>query len=197
MFEGIIQSVGKVKDTTQNKAILAVSVLMPEAWKVTLGESVSVNGICSTVAKKSSKEFTVEYMRETLRKTAASHFKSGNDLNLERSLRFGDPINGHFVYGHVDAVGTIKKIRKEGKSKILNISLPKEFLGLVVYKGSVAVDGTALTVSKKTRTGFEVALIPFTLKNTNFDLKKAGDKVNIETDIIGKYIANHAAKANG
>ena len=154
----------------------------------------SINGICSTVAKKSARDFEVTYIPETLRKTTAKDFVIGSVINLEKSLCVGDTLDAHFVTGHIDTVGMIQNIKNEGKSKIFSITLPKEFLDYIVYKGSITIDGVGLTVSLKTSKGFEVSLIPYTLSNTNLDKRKVGDRVNIETDMIGKYVLNYAKK---
>jgi riboflavin synthase len=186
MFTGIVRTTGKIKSTQQNKGILTVSVSAKLPAK--LGESLAVNGVCSTVARKGKGHLIFEYMPETLRKTNLANLNLNEIVNIEPSLRRGDPIDGHFVTGHIDTVGRIVNVRGEGESKVFSVSLPKEFWKYIVYKGSVTVDGVALTISKKVKGGFEVSLIPYTLANTNLNAKMAGDTVNVECDIIAKYI---------
>ncbi len=188
MFTGIVKDKGKVRRIEEKKGVLSVAVSVTDKWKIKLGESIAVNGVCSTVARNSAKEIGFEYMPETLRVSNVRSLQAGQIVNLEPSLRHGDPVDGHFVTGHVDTVGEIVKLRREEGSKTLEVSLAKEFLKYVVYKGSVTVDGVALTVSKKFKNTFEVSLIPYTLSHTNLDERKIGDIVNIECDIIAKYI---------
>lgn len=188
MFTGIIQKTTKVKSIKKQNDILSVSFELPKKLKLSLGASVSINGICSTVTKLDKNNFAVEYMKETVRMTTVEKMKVGLTANFENSLKVGDSLDGHFVYGHIDAVGIIKNISYEGDSTIIKILIPNEPMKYVVYKGSIAVDGVSLTVSKKNRDSFEVSLIPYTLSNTNLGNAKVGDRVNIETDILGKYI---------
>jgi riboflavin synthase len=190
MFTGIIQAQIKLKNIKRNNDILLMGFEFPEIKnsKLILGGSVSLNGICSTISSISKSEFGVGYMRETINKTTVGEFASGDILNFENSLKIGDGLDGHFVYGHIDCVGKIKSIKQEGSSKVLEISIPKEFLKYVVYKGSIAIDGVSLTVSKKNKNSFEVSLIPYTLSKTNLDKKVVGDNLNIETDALGKYV---------
>ncbi|MFA6050327.1 MAG: riboflavin synthase [Candidatus Paceibacterota bacterium] len=188
MFTGIIKATSKVKKTFENKGILDVSIEAPKGWKAKLGESIALNGVCSTVSRKTAKEISFEYMPETLDKTNVGELSVGDVVNLETSLRLGDSLDGHFVTGHIDAVGKIVKIKKEGKSKVFSVSIPKELRKYIAYKGSVTIDGIALTISKKTAQGFEVSLIPYTLAHTNLDSRKEDDTVNIECDIIAKYL---------
>jgi riboflavin synthase len=188
MFTGIIKATSKVKKTFKNKGILDVSIETPKGWKIKLGESIALNGVCSTVARKKGKGISFEYMPETLSKTNVGKLSLGDIVNLETSLRLGDSLDGHFVTGHIDAVGKIVKIKIEGKSKVFSVSIPKELRQYIAYKGSVTIDGVALTISKKTAQGFEVSLIPYTLTHTNLDSRKEGDTVNVECDIIAKYL---------
>lgn len=189
MFTGIIQELGRVSNV-KGSDVLSVLIERPGTWKIKLGESIAVNGVCSTVAHKSAKGIGFDYMRETLRVSAAGNLHTGDTVNLERSLRHGDPIDGHFVSGHIDCVGVVKEIKLEGKSKVIAITISKEFLKYIAYKGSVTIDGVALTVSKKLKGEFEVSLVPYTLKHTNLDKRKMGDKVNIECDMVAKYLVD-------
>ena len=165
--------------------------------KVKAGESISVNGVCSTV-KKAGKNISFEYMPETLKLTNLGLLKKGDMVNLETSLRFGDKLDGHIVLGHIDGKGKILKIKKEGNSQVFEISpvrgregsqRPSASNGMkfLVYKGSVAVEGISLTVAKVLPNSFIVKIIPYTLKHTNLGSKKVGDAVNLEFDILAKY----------
>ncbi len=190
MFTGIVQAKKAVKSTSISSFIKKVSIEKPADFDLKLGESVNINGICSTVVEAGNDSFSVEYMKETLRVTTAENFVAGIFVNLEKSLKVGDSLSGHFVYGHVDCMGVVHKIKEEGGSKVFSISIPKEFHKYIAYKGSVTVDGVSLTISEKTKEGFMVSLIPFTLNETNLGEKKVSDMVNIETDMLSKYLEN-------
>lgn len=182
MFSGIIQTMSSVLATAKDGHCLRVRVKKPARWKLAKGQSISVDGICSTVMKVGKGFFEVEYMPETLSKTTAASFQKGRGVNLERSLRYGDLIDGHFVQGHVDNRGVVTKVEKKGRSKRVAITPLKSLMSAIASHGSVAVNGVSLTVANKTKTHFTVALIPFTLSHTNLDALKKGDAVNIETD---------------
>jgi len=134
MFTGIIQHTSVVTDIREQAGIVSVSFIIPEKWNIELGESIAINGVCSTVAHKSDTEFIVEYMPETLRKTTVSQWKNGGTYNLEKSLRVGDGLDGHFVMGHIDTVGTLTNIIPEGDSQVFEITLSHEFLRYIAYK---------------------------------------------------------------
>lgn len=188
MFSGIIRGIGKIENTTKISKIKKVSIKAPENWKFREGESVSVSGICSTVVSSKKNIFNVDYMPETLLKSTAVFFEKGDEVNLEKSLKIGDSLDGHFVYGHIEGVGKVLNILNKGKSKVLSISLPKNIAKYVANKGSIAIDGVSLTVSGKKGSIFNVSLIPYTLSDTTLSNLEKGDKVNIESDIIAKYI---------
>lgn len=186
MFTGIIQKTSKVKNIRPNKDGLVLEVLN-NLGKIKLGESISVNGVCSTV-KKSNKNISFEYMPETLKLTNLKFLKKEDIVNIEQSMRLSDRINGHIVLGHVDGTGEILSITKEGNSKIFEIKvLDKKFMKFLVYKGSVAVEGISLTVTKVLKNNFSVKMMPYTLEHTNLRNKKEGDVVNLEFDILAKY----------
>jgi len=155
-----------------------------------------VNGVCSTVAKVNKVNkvrkgaFTVEYMPETVKKTTVDRFKKETEVNLERSLRVGDLMDGHIVQGHVDCAGKIIGVDKVKSSKVLKIKVPKEFVKFLAPKGSVSVDGISLTIVDSKKDWFTVSLVSYTLENTNLGKIKIGEKVNIEVDAIAKYIFN-------
>ncbi|MES2224063.1 MAG: riboflavin synthase [Patescibacteria group bacterium] len=188
MFTGIIQKTAKIKSVKKENEILVVSFELPKKFDIKKGASISINGVCSTVISFTKNEFKVGYMKETLSKTNVGTWGVGGKMNLEPSLRLGDTLDGHFVYGHIDTVGTIKTITKQGDSRFFEISIPKEFLKYVVYKGSVAVNGVSLTVSARNSKSFNISLIPYTLEHTNLGELTLGDSVNVEVDVMGKYI---------
>lgn len=188
MFTGIIKKLSTVENTTRKGGSLFIAVKIPRGWKVWQGESISINGVCSTVKKLGKKTFTVEYMPETIKKTTVSNFKTGTTVNLEKSLRVGDLLDGHLVMGHVDARGEVGSRKKEAGSMIFKISVPRKFTKFIAEKGSVAVDGVSLTVVEVGKDWFTVSLVSYTLDNTNLGKIKVGDMVNIEVDILAKYI---------
>jgi riboflavin synthase len=153
------------------------------------GESISINGVCSTVRQLDKKNFEVEYMPETLKKTTVGSFKKGTPVNLEKSLKLNDLLDGHLVQGHVDTTGKVAEVRKVKKSKVLKVRVAKRFMKFIAEKGSVALDGISLTVVDTGADWFTVSLVSFTLDNTNLGDIKESDIINIETDIIAKYVA--------
>lgn len=153
-----------------------------------IGQSVALNGVCLTVTKLSKNGCTFEMIEETTKKTDLGNLKPGGIVNIERSLKAGDRLEGHFVLGHVDGVGAIKKIEKKPKEVQVWFEVPKNLSKYVVKKGSIAVDGISLTVVETKNNLASVCLIPHTIDITNFKTRKVGDKINIETDILGKYI---------
>ena len=194
MFTGIIKRVSKVFKVCKEKGSLFVEIKIPKGWKIKLGESISVNGVCSTVTKvnKASKvrkdTFAVEYMPETIKKATVGNFQKGTEVNLERSLRLGDLMDGHIVQGHVDCVGRIIEIKKVQQSVVMKIQVPKEFAKFLAPKGSVSIDGISLTIVESKKDWFTVSLVSYTLENTNLGKTKIGEKVNIEVDAIAKYL---------
>lgn len=195
MFTGITQEIGNVKEVKKTREIIHATVSSKTVpAKSEIGSSVLVDGICSTVVKKGKGWFSVDYMNETLKKTNVKEWKRGRRVNLESSLRVGDEIAGHFVYGHIDYVGVVQKAGNRGADIIITITIPKKFYKFVVEKGSVAVNGVSLTVIQKKTSSFAAALIPHTLKHTNLGGLAKGDRVNIEVDVIGKYINSSKRK---
>lgn len=190
MFTGIIKKVSKVEKVSWQRGSLFVEIKIPRGWKIKLGESISINGVCSTIKKVSKYNFTVEWMPETVKKTTVGDFRKGTEANLERSLRVGDLMDGHIVQGHVDCVGKIIEIKKVKQSVVMKIQVPKEFMRFLAPKGSVSVDGISLTIVESEKDWFSVSLVSYTLENTNLGKIKVGEKVNIETDAIAKYIFN-------
>jgi riboflavin synthase len=191
MFTGIIQKQAKIKEIKKYNDILSIGIAFLDNKnipKLKLGDSISVNGICSTVVECKKDFLKFEYMKETVSKTTVSEWALGDLLNIETSLKVGDSLDGHFVYGHIDSVGEIKSIKSAGGSSVFEINISKKFQKNIVYKGSVAIDGISLTVSDKTKVGFTVSLIPYTMLYTNLNKKVVGDMVNVELDVLGKYV---------
>ena len=195
MFTGLIEDVGKigVLRIAKNSAVLEVKTKLP-LRAMPLGASVAVNGACLTVVKKTKNVFTVDVSPETLQRTNLQSLAAGGLVNLEQPMRFQDRLGGHLVTGHVDGIGTITAIKPEGGFTVFRFRVPAIISSLLVAKGSVAVDGISLTVNDCRRDGFSVAIIPFTLQHTNLRVRKVGDKVNLETDLIGKYVQSFLAQ---
>ena len=189
MFTGIIEEVGRV-DTLSHRGTSAVlEVLATRVLEsLQLGDSIAVNGVCLTVRRQSSGRFQVELSQETLNRSSLGSLKGGSLVNLERPLLPTSRLGGHFVQGHVDAVGKVQAIRTDGDFAVWNFLLPDSIEHYVAEKGSIAVDGISLTVASLTNEAFEVALIPHTLENTNLRTRQIGDEVNLECDILAKYV---------
>ena len=192
MFTGIVEGVGKVvkisKNTKNRSAVQMVINLGKHSKGLKIGQSVALNGVCLTAIKLSKSIFMVEMIEETTKKTDIGNLQVGGIVNIERSLKVGDRLEGHFVLGHVDGVAIIKKILKKPKEVQVWFDVPKKLSKYVVKKGSIAIDGISFTVVDIKNTLASVSIIPHTIEVTNFRTKKVGDKVNIETDILGKYI---------
>ena len=189
MFTGIIAYIGTIKKIDSKKNLLVLSIDMgPLAHKVRLGDSVSVSGVCLTASFKKAKVVSFELMKETIKKTSLRSMGTGSRVNLELALQAGSRLGGHFVTGHVDEVALIKHIAQEKNWVALRLDISKTNRKYFVPKGSVAVDGISLTIGKIGKNTIDVYLIPYTLKVTALELKKAGDCVNIETDIFAKYL---------
>lgn len=186
MFTGIIKKTAKVGEVKEERGGLAVTIATPAGWKLAEGQSVSVNGICSTAARVHGRKLTFQYMPETIRKTTVRWWKKGDRVNLEQSLLLGDPLDGHIVMGHVEGVGRIDALVNEKGDRLFKIATTPELLLGIVKKGSIALDGVSLTVADISDDWFAVALIPYTVAHTNWKEKKVGSLVNIETDILGR-----------
>jgi len=192
MFTGIIQGIGKIEKiskNTKNRSAFQMTVdLGKHAKGLKVGQSVALNGVCLSATKILKNKCDFEMIDETIKQTDLGNLVLGATVNIERSLKVGDRMEGHFVLGHVDGVGIIKKIEKKPKEIKVWFEVPKKLIKFVVKKGSIAIDGISLTVVDVTKNNASVCLIPHTIKITNFQSKKVGDKINIETDILGKYI---------
>lgn len=198
MFTGLIEEKGKVIRIGPGPG---GTRLLVEAARVSqdikVGDSVSVSGVCLTVVEASPPMLTFDVVRETVERSALGRLKPGDTVNLERALRAGDRLGGHMVLGHADGVGVVREIRKSAGETIFRFEAPPEIMRFIVEKGSIAVDGISLTVADLGPSWFTVALIPHTLANTTLGEAAVGSVVNLETDIIGKYVFKFVAKAGG
>ncbi|MBE3102277.1 MAG: riboflavin synthase [Firmicutes bacterium] len=189
MFTGIIEGLGKIKRLTMKgaDAVLEIEALI-DLNDVSIGDSIAVNGACLTVTARNQNIFNADVSAETLGKTTFKLLQAGAKVNLEKSLRVGGFIGGHFVLGHVDATGRILSQTQKSGSLILAVEIDDILSRYIVEKGSVAIDGVSLTVNKLEKGRFYVNIIPHTAENTTLVAKKVGDLVNIETDVLGKYV---------
>jgi riboflavin synthase len=189
MFTGLIEAVGEIDGVDASPAGRRIRIRAPLASQVTVGESLSVNGVCLTVVSHEGVVVAADVSPETLKVTTLGQAKTGQLVNLERSLRADARVGGHFVQGHVDATAAIRELRADGDSYWLTVSFPSALAPLIVHKGSVAVDGISLTVAAVDGDMFSVQIIPFTFQHTNLRRARPGDSVNLECDILGKYVA--------
>jgi len=190
MFTGIVEDIGTVAAVIRRpkESTITIRVGKIDPRELVNGESISVSGACLTVTSVAGDAFTVDASRETLSRTTLGKLRTGHAVNIERSLRAGDRMGGHIVSGHVDGVGKVKSKKKRGSSVEFAITAPADVLKYVVEKGSVAVNGVSLTVNSASGGEFTVNIIPFTLAETTFGSLRKGSPVNIECDIIGKYV---------
>ncbi len=189
MFTGIVEEMGVVKSlekalTGTRLTILASAVLQDLA----VGASISVNGACLTVVARNEKDFSTEVSPETLAVTSLGKLAPGSPVNLERAMRLNERIGGHLVAGHVDGVGMIRGRQQDGNAILLTIEAPEEVLRYCVHKGSVTIDGISMTINEVTDRTISISVIPHTAKVTTLGLKQPGDSVNLESDLIGKYV---------
>ena len=185
MFTGIIEETGSVIDRQDYALTIRAAAIIPG---MKLGDSIAVNGTCLTVVHFDADQFQVDLAPETLRRTALAQLETGNAVNLERPLAIDGRLGGHIVQGHIDAAGRITSIRPEGDCFIFRIRAPKRLMPYIVEKGFIAVDGISLTVVDKRDTSFTLSVIPYTLQNTNLREKSANHRVNLEVDILAKYV---------
>jgi len=191
VFTGIIEGQGVVKKfdiKTKNHSAAKIGIDLGNLSKgLQIGDSVAINGVCLTATHISKNHAKFEMINETLKKTNLGSIKPGDKVNIERSLKVGERMEGHFVLGHIDGTGKIVKIEKLPREFKVWIELPKDLARFVVKKGSITIDGISLTLVDVIKNKISVCIIPHTMKITNLNSKKIGDKVNIETDILGKY----------
>jgi riboflavin synthase len=188
MFTGLIEAVGRVERMTRTGTALRVTIRAEMAADLADGESVSVNGVCLTVAQRDPMAFSADIGPETARVTTLGGLKADHPVNLERAMATNGRFGGHFVQGHVDGIGTIRDIWMEGDGRWMKVAFPPELAPFFVPKGSVALDGVSLTVAALGADHFDVMIIPFTSAHTNVGELQAGSAVNLECDLVGKYV---------
>ncbi len=189
MFTGLVEEIGNIKAI--NKGISSAEITIGAKLVLDdskIGDSICTNGVCLTVTKKTEDSFTVDVMPETLRKSSLGDLSPGSKVNLERALKVSDRLGGHIVSGHIDGTGTITSIKEEDNATWVTIQAEDELMKYIINKGSIAIDGTSLTVADVTDNTFKVSIIPHTKEMTILLLKKAGSIVNLECDVIGKYV---------
>jgi riboflavin synthase len=191
MFTGLVEETGRIRKIARRRASLAR--LTVEARKtledVKVGDSIAVAGVCLTVVEVGRSTFTVEVSGQTLTRTTMGRIRPGEEVNLERAVGAGDRLGGHIVLGHVDCVGTVRSRRRTPRGEIFEIAVPPEIADHFVERGSVAVDGTSLTIVSATRRTFSVAIIPHTLAGTTLSTLRSGERVNVEVDVLARYAA--------
>ena len=193
MFNGVIYNQGQIKNIKKNPKYVSGSLVIEVSSDIKfkkndIGESVCCDGVCLTLIRMKRKSFLFYLSKETLSRSNFKKAKIKKYINMEKSISHGKKISGHYIQGHVDTTSVVKKIRIIDRSWVINLSLEKKFKKFVVEKGSIAVNGVSLTISKVRKNGFEITIIPHTLKLTNLINLKKGDLVNIEFDIFGKYL---------
>jgi riboflavin synthase len=189
LFTGIVEEIGKISLIQPNKLTVRAAKVLEDTG---LGSSIAVNGICLTVTDFSANSFSVGIQPETLRRTSLAYLKTGDEVNLERPLVMGGRLGGHLVQGHIDDTGKIASIKQEQEAIIMRINLPQPLIRYIAVKGFIAVDGLSLTVVDLGDDSFTVSLIDFTQRNTTIGKRKVGDIVNLEVDIIAKYVESLA-----
>lgn len=191
MFTGLIQEVGTIQSVVTNAEGKEFVIQAPGLIKeIAIDDSVATNGVCLTATKISGDTFRVQAIHITLEKTSIGYLRNGDKVNLELSLRPQDRLGGHFVQGHVNALGKIKKIEKIGNNWEIEVSFPKDLRKYMISEGSITLDGISLTIARLTSDTLTVAIIPHTLEKTSLSSKKVGDHLNLEVDMIAKYIEN-------
>ncbi|HUP60567.1 MAG TPA: riboflavin synthase [Thermoanaerobaculia bacterium] len=193
MFTGIILHTGSIENFERLSSGARMRIRTGDPTPFTRGESLAVNGVCLTVMPESDGALIADLSDETLARTTLGSLPGGAPVNLERALAAGDRMGGHIVQGHVDTAGTLASIETEGEFAVYRWTFPEEFAPLVVSKGSIAVDGVSLTIVEPDASSFGAALIPETLRRTNLGTSRAGDRVNLEFDMIAKYVRNLVA----
>ena len=187
MFTGIVEELGSVLSISDNAMTVRAASVMSD---LKLGDSISVNGACLTAVAIEEGEFAVDLSPETMRRTSLGDLSEGGVVNLERALSASDRMGGHIVQGHVDGTGRITSTKEDGDSIVYRVRAPKRLMPYIVEKGFIAVDGISLTVVKVGTSSFTLAVIPYTLRNTNLETLSVGARVNLEADILAKYVEN-------
>lgn len=189
MFTGIIEEIGKVEGLEQAQENLHLSIRADFTPELKIDQSVSHNGVCLTVVGRTQSTFRVTAIKETLEKTNLGQLKLGDPVNLERGMRLGERLDGHIVQGHVDQTAICTRITDQQGSTLFSFEFDPDIGNFTIEKGSITIDGVSLTVVNSGKQEFSVAIIPYTLENTNFKYLKVGSTVNLEFDVIGKYVA--------
>ncbi len=198
MFTGIIEEVGHVKSFQPHQGAATLEIVAMKTLEgLQVGDSVAVNGVCLTVRERVGSSFQAQLSQETLTRSNLSKVKSGTLVNLERPLLPTSRLGGHFVQGHVDGIGKVLSIETQSEYAVMEFSLPPQIQAYLVEKGSIAVDGISLTVSLLKKDAFQVALIPHTLENTNLRTRRVGEAVNLECDVLAKYVESLLRKQKG
>lgn len=198
MFTGLVEELGKIKSITKGTKSARLTIEGQVVLQdVKLGDSIAVNGTCLTVVEYTQRSFTADVMPETVRSTVLAELKPGDVVNLERTLRLGDRLGGHIVSGHVDGVGVIRSKERSDNAIVVTIEAPPQVMRYIIAKGSIAIDGTSLTIVDYGADWFSVSLIPHTASLTTVGLKESGSKVNLEADVLGKYVAKLLGLQNG
>ena len=188
MFTGIIETLGKVVGIEAEGSNMHISIETPLADALKIDQSVAHNGVCLTVVKKSTQQYTVTAIAETLEKTSLNHFRVGQLINLERAMILGSRLDGHIVQGHVDQTGVCYALKEEDGSWVFTFTYDPGKNNVTIEKGSITIDGTSLTVINSEKNSFSVAIIPYTYAHTCFQQYQVGTVVNLEFDVIGKYV---------
>ncbi|MBE6014180.1 MAG: riboflavin synthase [Lachnospiraceae bacterium] len=195
MFTGIVEELGEVESIVRGAKAQRISLKCKVILEdIHMGDSIAVNGVCLTVVDHDSKGFLADVMNETFKRSGLGSLVAGSKVNLERALKADGRFGGHIVSGHIDGTGTIQSIRRDGNAVWFEIKAGEEILDGIVEKGSVAIDGISLTVAAVKRDSFAVSIIPHTLKETVLGHKSIGDVVNLENDVIGKYVKKYMAR---
>ncbi len=189
MFTGIIETIGSVRSVQRKNRSVTLTISAEELTEgLSVGDSVACDGICLTVTALGEQTFTADVVHETLRRSTFQDIRPGRAINLERSMPADGRFDGHLVTGHVDAVGTLDRVHRDGEAVWFDIRLDRDWMRYVAEKGSIAVDGISLTVATSKADGFSVSVIPHTYETTTLQYKRAGDALNIETDLVAKYV---------
>lgn len=196
MFTGIIETLGIIEEITKEEGNIHLKVASKLAHEVKIDQSVAHNGVCLTVVACDENSHVVTAIQETIDKTTLGTWKVGDVINLERAMKLGDRLDGHIVQGHVDQTGVCTSIEESNGSWVFTFEYDASLMNITIEKGSITVNGTSLTVVNSERNRFSVAIIPYTYEHTNFQTFKVGTKVNLEFDVIGKYVARLTALGN-
>jgi riboflavin synthase len=198
VFTGIVEGIGRVMKVERRGGLVRLTIESPTALTdILIGDSICTNGVCLTVIERRDRNFQVDISSETLERTTLGSLKPNERVNLERAVRLSDRLGGHLVTGHIDGKGYLAEFTRTSGSMVMSIRVPREISHYLVEKGSVAVEGVSLTISGLRGEEFQVSIVPYTAQNTTFGEKRVGDWVNVEVDIIGKYVRRFLEKGEG